>query len=164
MVVGLPAPHRRLALLASPHAAAFRPELLPDKKQVWDWQVWMAKLGPKHTGNEAHTKYVAFIAEQMQRAGLEIARQRYTFPRWDAKRWSIDIAPVSGASFAPRVTSYFPYSGQTPAHGVSGALAYGGKPGAFDLGDLHGKIVLVDCPISSRPFGEWYHEIGKSVV
>jgi|SRR5207253_435719 len=40
---------------------AFRAELLPSKQEIWDQQVWMAKLGPKYTGNKAHTTFVAGV-------------------------------------------------------------------------------------------------------
>jgi hypothetical protein len=36
----------------------FRPDLLPSQKEVWDILVWMAKLGPKYTGNKAHVEYI----------------------------------------------------------------------------------------------------------
>ena len=32
----------------------YRPDLLPSVRTVWDWQVWMAGLGPKYTGNRGH--------------------------------------------------------------------------------------------------------------
>ena len=64
----------------------YRSALLPSEKEVWDQLVWMAKLGPKYTGNEAHTKFVEFLATEMKGLGLEVNREHYTFPRWDAKR------------------------------------------------------------------------------
>ena len=47
-------------LLAAPAAPRFKPNLLPSQKDVWDQQVWMAKLGPKYTGNKAHTSSSSF--------------------------------------------------------------------------------------------------------
>src|SRR5689334_24342626 len=90
-------------------AAAFRSNLLPSEQAVWDHQLWMAKLGPKYTGNAAHTQFVEFLATEMANLGLEVERVRYTFPRWEAKR-----ADLRAGGAALRVTSYFPYSGQTP--------------------------------------------------
>ena len=45
---------------------AFHPELLPSQKEVWASLEWMAKLGPKYTGNPAHTEYVNWLATQLQ--------------------------------------------------------------------------------------------------
>jgi hypothetical protein len=77
--------------------------------------LWMAKLCPKYTGNQAHATFIEFLATQLQAHGLDVARKRYTLPRWDAKRWEIAIAPASGSPFKAPVTSYFPYSGHTSA-------------------------------------------------
>src|SRR6266852_8320799 len=73
-------------------ADGYRPNLLRSQKEVWDWQVWMAKLGPKYTGNQAHTTFVEFLAAELRKTGLDVARERYTLPRWDAKRWEISVA------------------------------------------------------------------------
>src|SRR5262245_20133611 len=107
-------------------APSLRPGLLPSEKTVWDQQLWMARLGPKYTGNKAHTEFVEFLAREMAGTGLEVRRERYTLPRWDARRTEISVVPRSGAPFTVPVTSYFPYSGQTPAAGVSGELAFAG--------------------------------------
>ena len=64
----------------------YRANLLPSQKEVWDWQVWMAKLGPQYTGNKAHTEFVEFLAARLKECGLHVARERYTFPRWEARR------------------------------------------------------------------------------
>src|SRR5437016_6007322 len=87
------------AVPLSPDGAAFQPSLLPSQQAVWEQQLWMAKLGPKYTGNNAHTTFVEFIAKELQTAGLEIDRLHYTFPRWDATHWALTIAPASGALF-----------------------------------------------------------------
>ena len=41
----------------------------------------MAKLGPKYTRNKAHTTFVEFLAREFQKAGCDVARDRYTLPR-----------------------------------------------------------------------------------
>ena len=77
----------------------FQPGLLPSQKDVWDQQVWMARLGPKYTGNPAHTTFVEFLATEFKKAGCDVARDRYALPRWDAKRWSIAIVSSSSGRF-----------------------------------------------------------------
>ena len=74
----------------------FAPNLLTSQKDVWAQQVWMAKLGPKYTGNKVHTTFVEFLAAEFKKAGCEVVHDRYTLPRWEAKR-DIDTAPASGA-------------------------------------------------------------------
>jgi len=138
----------------------YRPNLLPSEKEVWDWQVWMAKLGPKYTGNKAHATFVEFLASHLQESGLEVAREHYSFPRWEARRWELTVDPASGASFRAPVTSYFPYSGETPAAGVTGELVYAGNNPTFELGGLKGKIALVDFAVNTRHFGEMYQPWG----
>jgi PA domain len=133
----------------------YKPNLLPSQKEVWDWQVWMAKLGPKYTGNAAHTEFVEFLATHLKEAGLDVAREHYTLPRWEAKRWEIRV----NGSKVP-VTSYFPYSGETPAVGVTGELVYAGHAPSFNLNGLEGKIALVDFTTNVRKFGEMYEPWG----
>jgi hypothetical protein len=138
----------------------YQPELMSSQKEVWDWQVWMAKLGPKYTGNPAHTEFVEFLAKGLTTAGLDVQRENYKFPRWEAKRWEISIAPQSGSNYKPAVTSYFPYSGETTVAGVTGELVYAGSPGAFKLDGLQGKIALVDFKTGHRKFGQMYKPWG----
>lgn len=138
----------------------YRPELLPSQKEVWDWQVWMAKLGPKYTGNAAHVQFVDFLATQLKSAGLEIAREHYTFPRWEARRWQLSIVPATGKRFEAPVTSYFPYSGETPAAGVTGDLVFAGSNPTFRTDSLQGKIALIDFTCNVRKFGEIYEPWG----
>jgi hypothetical protein len=135
---------------------ALRAGLLPTQQAVWDQQVWMAQLGPKYTGNKAHATFVEFLATELTHTGLDVTRERYTLPRWDARRWEIAIAPKSGAAFQVPVTSYFPYSGQTPAAGVTGELVFAGRNPTFTLDGLQGKVALIECPTSPRDWSEQY--------
>ena len=147
---------RERSLLAALADTGFRPNLLPGQQEVWDYQTWMARLGPKYTGNAAHTKFVESLASELTAAGLEVARERYTFPRWDAKRWAISVMPASGPRFNAPVTSYFPYSGQTSSAGVTGELVYGGTNPQFKLDDVRGKVVFVDFATNTREWKRMY--------
>jgi hypothetical protein len=151
-------------LIAVTHAAGagrlFAPNLLTSQKDVWAQQVWMAKLGPKYTGNQAHTTFVEFLAAEFKKAGCEVVHDRYTLPRWEAKRWGIDVAPSSGARFTAPVTSYFPYSGHTSAAGVAGELVYAGSHPTFALTGLQGKVALVDFATNTREWAKVYQPWG----
>jgi len=141
-------------------AEGYRPNLLASQKEVWDWQVWMAKLGPKYTGNQAHTEFVEFLASHLNEFGLDVAREHYTLPRWDARRWEITVTPASGQSFDAPVTSYFPYSGQTPSEGATGELVYAGHAPSFKLDGLQGKVALIDFATNARKFSDMYQPWG----
>lgn len=149
-----------LPLASGASAKGFRPELLPSQSEVWDWQVWMAKLGPKYTGNAAHIEFLDFLSTDLKECGLEVAHETYSFPRWEARRWQLSIAPASGAPFEAPVTSYFPYSGATPAEGVTAELVYAGHSPKFDLDSVRGKIALIDFACNTRKFGEMYQPWG----
>jgi hypothetical protein len=138
----------------------FRPALLPSQKEVWDHIAWMAGLGPKFTGNKAHTQFVEFLAAQFQSIGLDVSRDHYTFPRWEARRWAIAVQPDSGPPWNVPVTSYWPYSGQTPAEGVTGELIYAGTHRDYQLSNVQGKIVFVEIANEPGAWGEWYEPWG----
>lgn len=146
-----------LSLPASAATPGYHEDLLPSQKEIWGWQVWMAKLGPKYTGNKAHTQFVEFLAAELQKAGLELARDHFKFTRWDAKRCDIAVTPSSGKSFKVPYTSYYPYSGQTPSSGVTGELVYGGTAEEIKLpSDVKGKIVFIESPVKPWPYSEWW--------
>ena len=138
----------------------FRPALLPSEKEVWGWETWMAKLGPKYTGNKAHVEFVEWLAANLKSSGLDLVRENHKFTRWEERRSALTITPATGKSFVAPVTSYFPYSGQTSAEGVTGELVYCGTAPKFDMSNVKGKIALLDAPISPRPWGEWYEPWG----
>jgi hypothetical protein len=159
VALGEASPTRLVPLLGAAETG-FRSNLLPTQKEVWDQQLWMAKLGPKYTGNAAHTEFVEFLAREMSSLGLEVARDRYMLPRWDAKRSAISVASASGASSRVPVTSYFPYSGQTSPSGVTGELVYAGSSPKFTLTGLQGKIVLIDFATATRDWARSYQAWG----
>ena len=96
--LGLAGRQALVPIAAGAPVDGYRASLLPSQKEVWDWQVWMAKLGPKYTGNKAHTEFVAFLASHLKEYGLEVAREHYTLPRWEARRCAITVTPPSGTT------------------------------------------------------------------
>ena len=149
-----------VSLLGAGPGDSLQPGLLPTQKEVWDQQLWMAKLGPKYTGNQAHTSFVEFLATEMKKLGLDVAREGYTLPRWDARRWEISIDSSAAQRFKAPVTSFFPYSGQTPTAGVTGELVYAGTNRKFTLDGLQGKVVLIGCPTNTRKVGRRVQGLG----
>ncbi|HXI32281.1 MAG TPA: M28 family metallopeptidase, partial [Vicinamibacterales bacterium] len=160
LAAAAPARARLAAAAIDDRATGFRPELLPSQKAVWDHQVWMAKLGPKYTGNKAHTTFVEFLATEFKAAGCEIVRDSYRLPRWEARRWEITVEPASGAPFKAPVTSYFPYSGQTGPTGVAAPFVFAGTSPNFSLESLRGKIALIDFATATREWSRLYKPWG----
>ncbi len=146
---------------AAASSQGFRPELLPSQKAVWDNMTWMAQLGPKYTGNKAHKTFIDFLASGMEKLGLEVTRDRYALPLWEAGRTDVKIETASGETYRPKVTSYFPRSGETPPEGVTGQLEYvGSNPGFFNLNKLKGKVALIDFVSASREWDMMYTKWG----
>ncbi|HKV06183.1 MAG TPA: hypothetical protein VJO53_13890 [Candidatus Acidoferrales bacterium] len=158
--LAIPGGSKGISLLDGPSPDAYQPSLMPSENEVWDQLVGMARLGPKYTGNKAHQAYIDFLDSNLRASGLEVARVNYKFNRWEAHRWAIEVASGAKKKFAAPVSSYFPYSGQTPAGGVTGELVYAGTNPAFNLSAVRGKIAFVDCPIQPRPYGQWYEVWG----
>ncbi|HUR00075.1 MAG TPA: hypothetical protein VM166_11520 [Gemmatimonadaceae bacterium] len=126
--------------------------------------MWMAALGPKLTGSDAHSAFVDFLARELQTLGLEVARDPYVFTRWEAQYAALEVGTnVDGPHNVP-VTSVYPYSGQTEPTGTRGTLVYGGRADAIDVPpDLTGKIVYFDAPTptSTFSFAADYEFLGK---
>lgn len=146
----------------SPGALAVNPKLLPTADEIWGWLEMMSKDGPRFTGNPAHKKYVDFLADGFQSAGLNVGRDTYPFTRWSAKSWSLKAMPKGGRAMNVPVSHFYPQSGQTGPAGVTGLLTYVGKittdggplPGL--TGDLKGKIALLDYDVIIRHYEDWY--------
>jgi len=151
---------RRFVPLLDAADSGFRTDLFPTQKEMWDHETWMAALGPKYTGNTAHTTFVEFLANEMKSYGLSVDRLHYALPRWEARRWEITLAAPDRAPFKVPVTSYFPYSGHTPSAGVTGELVYAGSAPDFKLDGLQGKIALVDFKAGIRNWATEYKSWG----
>jgi hypothetical protein len=130
----------------------FRPDELPSARAVWEWQVWMAGLGPKYTGNDAHRTFVEFLARELKSARLDVARDSYTFTRWEATRHELTVTAKGAQPRKVPVTSDYPYSGRTGPRGVTGELVYGGSTMSLNVpDDLTGRILLIDAPTLPAP-------------
>jgi hypothetical protein len=141
------------------HDLEFQPSLLPTKKEIWDWQTWMANLGPKFTGNKAHHTFVDFLEKQLQSSGFQVSRDNVRFPLWEARHTAITVTPNEGAPFDAAVTSAVPYSGQTSGSGITADLVYAGWAPAIDLRNVKGKIIFVDAPVRARSWAQWYPHV-----
>lgn len=141
---------------------AFDPRLLAPVDEVWGWFETASKAGPRYAGNDAHRKFVDWCESGMREAKLSTSRDSYTFPRWEAKKWSLKATPNGAGPIDLPITSYYPHSGQTGPSGITAPVVYVGKftsdgSSKPDLsGDLKGKIAFVDYEIAARDYNDWY--------
>jgi hypothetical protein len=127
--------------------------------QLRRWNRALDRVGPANqkglraTGSAAHERYVDDLREDLRRAGVQRLRfESVPMERWTTTRWSLDLLGGPGAG-PVRTASYIPYSGQTPAQGVTGPLAYV-EPGTTPApGSLAGRIAVFDVPLAPVPFG-----------
>jgi hypothetical protein len=97
---------------------------LPSPRQLYRDVERMVSFGPRFTGTPAHDRWIDWIEEGLLGAGCQmLPRDKFGFTRWLAERWALEV--LGGPSPGPvPVSSYAAYSGQTPAGGVTGQLAY----------------------------------------
>jgi hypothetical protein len=93
------------------------------------------------TGNE-RTRSSSSSWQPNERPRPQVNREHYTFPRWDAKRGAQRRAERRVDVHDP-VTSYFLFRGARRGR-RDRRLIYAGSAPKFALGDVKGKIVLVD--------------------
>ncbi len=155
------------AFAAAKAPTAFNPSLLAPLETIWSEFETLASFCPHYTGNAGHIKFVDFLANGLQSAGLEVHRDTYKFPRWQAKNYAITATPKGGAPQNIPVSFYYPQSGQTGPNGVTAPLAYAGKlttstGNTFTLPtDVKGKIAYVDFEVILRDYAEWFHSLGS---
>ena len=109
--------------------------------------------GLRATGSPEHEGYVDLLREHLERVGVEdVHFEDVPMQRWTTTQWSLDL--LSGPSAGPvKTASYIPYSGQTPAGGVTGQLALVPAGSTPAPGSLAGKIAVFDVPSVTVPLG-----------
>jgi len=132
--------------------------------EVWDWQQRLVEFGTRYTGSPGHDQFVEWLASRFEAIpGLRLHRDRLTFHRWLARDHGLSIRQPAtiGPSGRVPVTYYYPYSGTTPASGVTGELVDLGTytpavPGTSGTGytpefwaPAKGAIALVRVPPST---------------
>jgi hypothetical protein len=110
------------------------------EEELRQWQDTMVGLGPRISATQSHRRWLDVLEDHFQRTGLTTFRHTQNLttssPHWDATEWSLAI--IEGSSEIPvPVSSYFPYSGETPAQGLVAELVDvgGGTQADFAGGD-----------------------------
>ena len=82
----------------------------------------MCSYGPRLTGNDAQNAWIDQLEHDWTQAGVSVGRDHFTFPRWLARSWRLE---VDGAGRVP-ISSPFPYTAPTGPAGVRAPLVYVG--------------------------------------
>lgn len=128
------------------NAGEILPELLPSDDTLYDWQRRMVGFGPRFTGSPALKQWHDLVAAKFESLGLEVQREPMPIDWWDHQRWSLTLIE-DGVETQVAVASYFPYSGHTPAGGVTAPLVDAGKglPPEILLRNLEGRIAYFEA-------------------
>src|ERR1039458_7907816 len=136
--------------LTAPDAIRVKRSQFMPVGQFRAWNGELDRLGPSNqkglraTGSPAHEGYIDELHHLLQRAGVtHVHFDPVPMTRWTTTHWSLDL--LGGPSAGPvRTASYIPYSGHTPAHGVSAPLVYLDVANPPTPGSLAGKIAMFD--------------------
>jgi hypothetical protein len=121
---------RRVVAARGWPAAALRPRdaVRVDPRQfmpMWqlqDWQYALDERGLRATDSAAHRQYIDSLAARLEQVGVQQVRtEPVPFTKWTPSSWSLNVVSGPGSGPVP-VAAYIPYSGQTPATGITGRL------------------------------------------
>lgn len=115
------------------------------------WAIETDKAGLRATANKAHDEYIDRLAARLRCAGVQnVYTEDVPITRWEAKEWGITI---SSNGVEPQIftAGYAPYSGTTPAKGVTAPLIYLNSDTPATAENAAGKIVVYDVPQSQLP-------------
>ena len=137
-----------------PASAARRidPSQFLPASQLFAWQEQLDRMGLRATGSPVHERFVDQLHDRLGRAGVRRLRfESVPLDRWTTATWSLRL--LSGGPAGDVATaSYIPYSGRTPAGGVSGALVVVDPSQPPAPGSLAGKIAVFDVPPASLTY------------
>ena len=127
------------ALAATPGLASGRslrrrrPVPLPSPERIRADFTRMVEFGPRLTASPDHERYIGWLEDRFDRAGLALPDcDGYTTERWLVEDFGLTV--LDGRSpGAARIATYYPRSQETPAHGVTGPLVYGGTAPALSI-------------------------------
>jgi hypothetical protein len=114
--------------------------------QLRDWQVDLDLRGLRATGDAAHERYVDELHRRLREAGVRDLRyESAPLRRWTVRDWALAVDGGPQAGPVP-TAAYVPYSGSTPAEGMTAPLILLGVESAVDPAAVAGKIVLFELP------------------
>lgn len=78
------------------------------------------ELGPRNSATSAHHALIEDVAQDLTDLGYQVHRDPHSFERWDV---SPENVALTVAGRAVKLSSAWPYSGETPPEGVTAPLA-----------------------------------------
>jgi hypothetical protein len=135
-----------MAFLANPAIKPPAESSVPTRDQTFGFISDIYNLGERRTGSEADHKAIAYLEAKLRDFGYQDVRvEESSFDYWEPESWSITVQPGTNEAWQPE-TFYVPYSGPTPAGGVTADAVYLGDISQPKWQDVTGKIILVDIP------------------
>jgi len=106
-------------------ASGADPRLLPSPREIRRQVEAMVSLGPRLTGTAAQNAWIDQLEQDWSDAGVAVTRDHFTFTRWLAESWSLELLDGPGAGPVP-ISSPFPYTAPTAPAGAVAPLVYAG--------------------------------------
>ncbi len=133
------------------------PVPLPPAEDIRRSYEALVAFGPRLPGNANHLRFVDWMAEEFEAAGLTLGPcSEYAYPHWDPHAFGLGVGEGDRMRAVPDV-AYYVRSEPTDAEGVSGPLVYGGRmseTGPVDLGDVPtGAIVVFSAELPVPTLG-----------
>jgi len=113
-----------------------------------DWLRDLYALGHRPTGSDNHAALVDRIAADLATLGLDVHRDSHTFERWASDQLALT---VGGRSI--RISSAWPYSGETGPQGVTAPLMFLRGRWWRNWRAAAGRIAVVEVEHREIPFG-----------
>lgn len=122
---------------------------MPTRDQIFGWISDVYNLGERRPGSEADHKAIQYLEAKLHEFGYEDVRvEKSNFDYWEPLNWSLTVQPGTSTAWDAE-TFYVPYSGPTPAEGVTAEVVDLGNISSPNWQDVKDKIVLVDIPATN---------------
>lgn len=135
---------------------------IPSANKLYEQVEKMNSFGVRLTGSKAQLDFIDYLKKEIHKMGIETYSDPYRFMRWEETRSALTIGEGEAAVDIP-ISSAFPYSGRTPAEGVTGEL--------FHVKEKHigyipakDKIAVVEVDeLDFLPSNLAFNERGRSI-
>src|SRR5205814_339429 len=108
-------------------------------------------IGPRLTGTPACDRAEAWVASEMEKAGLRVRREPYSLAKWKPGPFEVTLTQPYSAALASLPMGW---TGSTPPDGVDGPLKLVAVD-AVDKADVKGAVVVLQRP-KDVDFGAWF--------
>lgn len=92
-------------------------------KKLYEQVEKMNSFGVRLTGSKAQLDFIRYLKDEIHNMGIETYSDPHRFMRWEETRSALTIKQLDEEINIP-VASAFPYSGRTPAEGITAELIH----------------------------------------